>query len=577
MRKYVIVFIFTLCAISTFSQIGRNYIYLLDCTKSMIGYSGSPNIWEPTKKYLSEDLKRLDSKCTWSIVPFNDKVIEVYSSNDGRDALNQLENIIEGKCNNIVQNVTYTNICDTWGKGLSLCKDDKYNYMYLLTDGIDNMPGGGVAKLAELMQNFCGTSKNTHIYYVMLTKNAKNKEIIDVAELCDNIHIVDASTGPVNPFCLLEQTEVNINALELNKPKVLGFGLTGEYQATIENEDEYFDVIIKDNTIKNNKIELEFSKRKELEAENYKFDVVLSVDGVDILNNPIKINVTNKPEKNIDIKGGINIGAATYIEPFLFFEGQLRDTLTADLSIAYNKYAQKSGSKVEFQVVNNDDVNNVDYDVLFNGEKCVDEKITITPNENKLSIIFKPNAEDGERLFYLKLINSEKLDKINGNQLSKYKNIDFDNDLQIVATYNVDWHWAKTFLMWFGIILLILIFLWFVLLRPIFVKRFKRGRVVILDPYHRNLKIDKAIKVKFTSDIKAKQCLLSRLFIGKIVYEKNPIWTDEMEMVPTMKGECKINTNGKYVVFPFAFQLVVGEEYELENNITNEKIKITIN
>lgn len=575
MRKYVIVFICILCVISAYSQTGRNYIYLLDCTKSMIGYSGSPNIWEPTKKYLSEDLKRLDSACLWSIIPFNDKVLEVYSSNDGGDALRQWKDVIVGKCDKLVQNVTYTNICDAWERGLSLCRDDKYNYMYLLTDGIDNMPGGGVAKLAELMQNFCGTSKNTHVYYVMLTKNAKNKDIIDVAELCDNIHLVDASMGPVNPFCLLEQTEVNINALELNKPKVLGFGLTGEYQAKIESDNAYFDVLIKNNKIKNNKIELDFFKKKELEAENYKFDVVLSVDGVDILNNPIKINVTNKPEKNIDISGGINIGEATYIEPFLFFDGQLRDTLTTDLSIAYNKYAQKYGSKVEFQVVNSE--NNDDYDIMFNGEKCVDEKITITPNSNKLSIIFKPNAEDGERLFYLKLINSDKLDKINENQLSKYKNIDFDNDLQIVATYNVDWHWSKTLLMWFGIILLILISLWFVLLRPILVKKFKRGRVVILNPYHRNLKIHKTVKVKFTSNPNAKQSLLSCLFIGKIVYEKNPIWTEEMEIIPTMKGECKINTNGKYVVFPFASQLVIGEEYELENNITNEKIKITIN
>ena len=269
------------------------------------------------------------------------------------------------------------------------------------------------------------------------------------------------------------------------------------------------------------------------------------------------------------------MGEASYVEPFLFFDGQSCDTLFTDLSVVYNSHAQKNGSKVVMQLVSND-VEKVDYEVFFNGKKCDNEIIELLPQKNNLGIVFKPGALEGERLFFLKLIETENLDKINDNHLTKYKKNDLDNDLQLYAEYNVDWHWAKTFLMWLGIIVLILSILWLFILRPIFVKKFRVGHVMITNPYYKYLDIHKAIKVVCTNNLNAKQNILSRIFLGKIIYEKNQAWIDEIELNPTMKGGCKLNVKGKYIVSPYSSQLVVGEEYELQNNRTNETINIQI-
>lgn len=55
----------------------RNTIFVLDCTRSMAGYDGAPNIWGQTKDAIKKELTKEskespDAKVT--IIPFQDKV-----------------------------------------------------------------------------------------------------------------------------------------------------------------------------------------------------------------------------------------------------------------------------------------------------------------------------------------------------------------------------------------------------------------------------------------------------------------------------------------------------------------------
>ena len=165
MKKNLISILLFFSIFTLYAQRERNYIYLLDCTKSMIGFNGSIDIWDTTKDYLESDLRRLSDDCSYAIIPFQDKVLNTFAGN-GPDAVTHWIKDIEPKCTEWVQNVTRTNICDAWLAGLNQCDPNKYNYIYLLTDGTHNMPApNNNLKLLELLSNFCNKNKNTHAYY----------------------------------------------------------------------------------------------------------------------------------------------------------------------------------------------------------------------------------------------------------------------------------------------------------------------------------------------------------------------------------------------------------------------------
>lgn len=68
--KLIILLLALGTSLSLMAQRERNYIYLLDCTKSMIGYNGSPNIWQSTKDYLKNELEKHTPGTTLHIIPF---------------------------------------------------------------------------------------------------------------------------------------------------------------------------------------------------------------------------------------------------------------------------------------------------------------------------------------------------------------------------------------------------------------------------------------------------------------------------------------------------------------------------
>ena len=69
-RKYLLATLLLLTvAVTVKAQRERNYIYLFDCTQSMEGYGGQPDIWSQTKQWLWDDIGQLkDGQIT--IIPF---------------------------------------------------------------------------------------------------------------------------------------------------------------------------------------------------------------------------------------------------------------------------------------------------------------------------------------------------------------------------------------------------------------------------------------------------------------------------------------------------------------------------
>ena len=74
-QKTLILFLSLIISQSVLAQRERNYIYVLDFTKSMTGYGGSPKIWNPTRDYLRKELEKHPPGTTLHIVPFLGRVL----------------------------------------------------------------------------------------------------------------------------------------------------------------------------------------------------------------------------------------------------------------------------------------------------------------------------------------------------------------------------------------------------------------------------------------------------------------------------------------------------------------------
>ena len=179
LRIYYIVILVLLCGNLVFAQRSRNYIYLFDCTKSMTGFNGTPNIWEKAKEYVRTDIERYMPGTSIHVLPFQNQPLNPHSFSCENFDWSKIENDLD----EYVNNVTRTNICGALNRSESFIDPNKDNYIYLLTDGEDNEQG--ISVLAQKLQNFCGKHKNTRLFYIVLTQNAINPTIQKVLCRCN--------------------------------------------------------------------------------------------------------------------------------------------------------------------------------------------------------------------------------------------------------------------------------------------------------------------------------------------------------------------------------------------------------
>ena len=67
--------------------------------------------------------------------------------------------------------------------------------------------------------------------------------------------------------------------------------------------------------------------------------------------------------------------------------------------------------------------------------------------------------------------------------------------------------------------------------------------------------------------------MLHRIFVGKIIYEVNPLWVNEVIVTPKNKAVVRIKIGVHYTILPLTNQLIRGNSYEMKKK--NEIIKIT--
>lgn len=570
--RTLIILLSLIISISATAQRERNYIYLLDCTRSMTGVGNNPNIWQPTKDYLKNDLAKHTSGTTLHVVPFQDKVLRHYNFEAGKYNWNDIEKELDG----FVTIPANTNICAAWDAidgHLDLHKD---NYVILLTDGQDNI--NGMDAVVKKLRDWCGKYPNTYAFYVQLTQAAIDARVAKVINLCDNEFVVDASKG-IPVFGSFDKgLVIHANTLNLKKVHKLGFSAAGEYVAKAVCSDPYFDVRIPGDKIKNGIVPIQINAKKSIAEINaaipqtYEFTFDVKSGDVDIINPTVKVLMTNKPERVMEtISEETEMGKATWYDSFLFWGASSPDTLTIDLKTIFNDEAKKDGSAVELHVADSD--GGRDFQLFYAGQKVENGKIILSIKDegrSTLSIVFNPHAKEGNRYLTVKAQRPQKLDKINDEPVEQYT-------LSLRSKYSVVWNPLKTILMWIGILILAALILWFLIIKHFLYPTIGVKTIQINDPYFSKVNVKGKRRVVFTN-VRMKQGLLSRIFTGEILYKKNEVWSSPLAFeCGAKKKTLRVVRTKDYTFDPYTTILKAPNDYVVENVNDKTKIKITVN
>ena len=583
MRRYFVILLsifFT--TISAYPALERNYIYMFDCSKSMIGYNGAPNVWADAKKYLQSDIERYSSGTSIHVIPFQHKSLATYSFL--REDFNWPD--IEKELDSYVQNVTRTNICDALDAAEKFIDSNKDNYMYLLTDGLDNVKGMSV--LAQKLRDLCGKYKNTRLYYVVLTPDAIDPTIRGVVDACSTEFFVDV-TKKLNPFGGFNQDAViYANTLQLENVHKLQFSAGGKFPVTTSCSDSNFCVSIEGGHINEGEMSVIVSAKKDIKyinenlPETYEFTFDVKSSAIDIVNPTINVVITNKVERDLTLLGEeVYIGTAEWYDAFPFKEFSLwgekedKDNLKVDLRANFNEAAQKDGSVVTLKFTNKEKLK--DYQLYFNGMPVEAGLVTLDSRNfegnAELSIVFDKDAKEGKRYFDIEVINSKNLETINGAPIEVYN----ESPGSFRAKYCEVWNPLKTILTWLGILFSAALVLWFAILKYAFYPQIKIGSIMVKSPYYSRLKIKGARKVIFSNNL-VKQSALNRLITGKVVCNVNPCWSQPLVLEPAKNKSLKIVEGRQtYAFCPYDSRLKVNTNYEVQNTEQGEKIEILIN
>lgn len=559
----------------------RNTIYVLDCTRSMGGYNGSPNIWVPTKNFLKAELEkeaRENPNAKVTVLPFQEKVLHPINVNLNDISWSNLENVLDG----YVEHVTATNICDSWLEAEKLIDQSDDNYIVLMTDGHDNIGGtvneaNRTARLGQILREFCGKYQNTKGFYVELTSAASLPPgIQDAIDICSDLYKIDA-TGGIPSFGCASEEVININTRDLPGDITLGFSNSGTFAARLDTLDNpYVTFSVKDNKICQGKVVLHVESKfgddtetlnKAINASAVNFTMKIESDEVIITNPELDVVLHTTPLRTLDLN--VEEAKVMRVTPFLWVKGNPSDTLRWNLDPVFSEEAVSDNSFVMFRLRSDKDL--ASYSVQFNGgELHNDSIIIIRPGQNAtIEVIIPAKEKDGRFNLSLNEITAGNLDRLNG--------IPRRNSI-IMLKGSVDTKTSIAEIVFWSILGLIALFLfaWFGFIRNQKYPKFKRGIITIQQPYFATLRVKGYRMVVFSPSVR-KQSMFDKIWRGTILYHTNAVWVCDAEVHPSgrnMRFRCP---SGSLICSPQPL-LMSGQSFDIINpSDVNAKIVININ
>lgn len=580
MMKRLLSALLLVLAFSTIAtaQKERNYIYIFDCTSSMLGvkpnklqdeHFAQDNLYNKTKAWLKKDIENIPTKstATITIVPFHQepaKAITFIRKDFNWKSINEA-------LDTWVKSSHSTGICNAWDKAMLYLDPDKDNYFFLLTDGAENVDPGRCDAVEKRIRNWCGsTTRNSYAYYVALSEEALATcpNLKTAADGCNRVKMINGEH--LGPFGEFTTNEISVTSRDM-KDKAVSFSGEGEYAVSIESNDPCFDVSAVDGRIANGRITFHFTEKKHPADSVYNFEFTVKSDNssLQIINPIFTVTVDNRRPRSLYIASEeIDAGKTSSYPAFLFSRAKHPDTRTFSLNTKWN---DAEGAYMTM-TIGCDKIKPKDYTVSYNGEPVKNGRFTIRSDDevSTLAITLADGLKAGKYIFQLNG-NGQNLETINDERTTQY-----DNTVRL--KYYVKWNPLAVILAIIGLVLAAALVLWFLMLKLVIYPTFRVGRYQVSSPYFSQKSIKGARMVVFTNSAK-RQGSLSRLFTGRIVYECNDFWTSEWRMTPSANRKgCRVSgLSPNYIIDPYSSTLVPQSNYTIQSNTSSgEKCQLSI-
>lgn len=549
------------------------YIYLFDCTTSMKGYGGAPDIWQKAKDCLRGDIEKKTDQCDILFIPFQDSnPLSTHAFRRDQFRWDDLESRIDG----VVDKPTNTDIVGAWNRAMKAVNLHGQNIVYLLTDGSDNIHG--THAVADLIRNWCPTAPdNIQVVYFMLTPASENQEIEQAINECDeHIRLVKGiNDNIITMNGLVWRFDTGSDTVRAE----LFFTYRHTFEAHVQENSPYYDVKIEGGTVNQGGARLMAIKRvsdTQLEQlpERLDFEITIvpkDAQSVNIINPSFPAEVTNRPVNSLQLLAGDNnqdLGDGDYHPVFLFWSESELATVVCDLKAVFNRHALKNNGAIQYKVTS--DKGNDDFDVIYNGEPCPDRSFIIQAKEKEstLTLQFHRDANTEKRHFLLAPIAATNMELVNGLPAADYK-------MTLAADYDINWNPWATLLMWLGIILLAVALIWFLVLKRVIFPTFRGVRQLkVTEPVFAVKKLKGVRRVVIANkQPQKKQSALGKLFTGEILYFVNPAFLQSAITAEPDGKAVRLRTAHNVLCMPLN-KLTKGAETELEETDTNLKMKI---
>lgn len=560
-------------AFALHAQRERNYIYILDCSNSMVT---DYHIWEPTLDFLQKDIDRLSDNTMVTVIPFQGNVFQKSVRHE------QKKNFDWGSFAKEIapypQQLTGTNICEAWDYALNYVDPNKDNYIYLLTDGKDNRNPrpDGTDNVCKRIRQWCDKAQHTRGYYVALSDEAIDSRIRQVVGECPHMEIHE--DGIHKPFGSFEKTEMSFNVLDPQEV-TLPFTAEGTFSARLVSETPGVEAELVDGVIRDGraKVKIAYTGDRQDAADMLEAKIKAFSDDVDIQNPDLKVLVRNVAERSLQLPvEQINLGEVDWYDSFWWKDAKPMDTLSVDLAPVFNQAALQSLSHVQMKFVETTTDSDkkplgMQSELYVNGKHCTDGVINVEAGQPLvLSIIPHADGYEGKHYYALRVIPNTRsnLETINQEYPEDY-------ELTMRSAYDIDTNPLKVMVGILALFLLGLLLLWFLFIKPMSFRRFHIYSVTVSEPYFNSIPIHNALRVVFTSR-RRKQNILSRIFVGKVIYEVNPAWQYEWTLMPSGRSATIISSS--YTVEPSDYPLELGTEYHLiDEENRNQVHTVSIN
>ena len=556
-KNYLAFFVILLSStcVSAQDMLSERRVYYLDATYSMV-YN---KLWESSKENLIKAIENIDD--------INTELIVVVFADDVKESRNVWklweEKATDAGKTSLISKIkelplplktTMTNLYRPWNDFYSQTKEDKVNYMFLMTDG-GHEGGGNRPSLESFLRAIDEwgdkTGALTYGFLVELTENVGESEINSRNKAREHIdrqkeRLWRVSSADVNISLVRLGSSVKFNVRNDTFIDIPVFLSVGDV-STIKNLK--FDIVdsdsfkIRKTEITEDNVRIYIDSDIDVSTFPVSSNLMMKVslpdhdDKTFLLTEAIKVSVVNKKERSLKMSRNRITGKVMYYDSFGFVKSRTSPFETQiDLEWSTDACAD-SGTFASFIVTDNMHKRLSETIVSFIVEENTKNEFSVRPPRDKLqlSVIFPEGTKTGTYQGYLTLEN-HRLDRINNKELD-------GTDIPIIAwriRYLQIMNPLAKGLMWLGILALFAFLLWFFAIKPVKYPCFPQFRKMIL--VKRNgfvvanfsTNFRGARKVVFT-DKKVRQSIINRIFTGKIIVVLNPIFKEPITFIPQRK------------------------------------------